>query len=418
MKFLRKNTKFLVDFEIALTHLSAKKMQTFVVSLTVVIGIAAFIFLNSLVVGFNRSSDESFFKSMPHLRIYVEDEVSLPFENPDNKGYTTVITNPKIINTTKKIINPQNLVEKLLEQEYVKTAAPWLNFNIFYNSGNTQISGSCSGVNISEANQLFDIQSTITEGNMNDLKSTPNGILIGIGIAQNLNLKLNDNFTIVSPKGIIKVMKVVGIFKTSNSTIDETKSYVNIASAQQLLAQSADYITDIYIKINNPDDAPKYVSELKTISGYDVEAWQTANEAAQATKKTRMVMMGSISFIVLVVAAFTIYNIVNMNVKQKLLDIAILKAQGFAGKSVIKIFLTEAMVIGIFGTIGGMILGAILINLLSKVYVGGDVGYFPIQLEPKIMIAGLLVGTLVTLIAGYIPARSAAKVDPISILRN
>ena len=65
-----------------------------------------------------------------------------------------------------------------------------------------------------------------------------------------------------------------------------------------------------------------------------------------------------------------------------------------------------------------MILGAILINILSKVYIGGDTGYFPIEFEPRIMLVGFLVGMVVTSIAGYIPARSAAKVDPISIFRS
>ena len=107
-----------------------------------------------------------------------------------------------------------------------------------------------------------------------------------------------------------------------------------------------------------------------------------------------------------------------MTVKQKLHDIAILKAQGFGGKSVIKIFISEALIIGVMGTVIGIILGAILINALSKVYIGGDTGYFPIQFEPKIMVAGLFIGVIITTIAGYFPARSASKVDPISIFRN
>jgi len=129
-------------------------------------------------------------------------------------------------------------------------------------------------------------------------------------------------------------------------------------------------------------------------------------------------MMGSISIIILIVAAFTIYNIVNMTVKQKLHDIAILKAQGFAGKSVVKIFISEALIIGILGTIMGLIIGAALVKALSKVYIGGDKGYFPIEFEPKIMIMGIFVGLFVTFIAGLIPAKGAAKVDPVAIFRN
>lgn len=417
MKRIANKIKLSIDYEIAFTHITAKKMQTFVVSLAVSIGIAAFIFLNSLVIGFNRSSDESFFKSMPHIRVFVDDDISQPLLSEDS-AMTPIIVNPKITNSSKKIINPNNIVSQLKTKDFVLTAAPWLNINVFYNNGVSQLNGSSSGVNIQEANTLFDIESSMVEGDMNDLLNTPNGIIVGVGVAENLNIRLYDNMSIVSSLGVVKIMKVVGFFKTSNSTVDKTKSYINLSIAQQLMAQGPDYLTDIYIKINNPNDAPKYIEELKMITGYDAESWQTANEAAQATKKTRGVMMGSISFIILIVAAFTIYNIINMTVKQKLQDIAILKAQGFEGRSVIKIFITEALIIGFIGTIGGMILGATLVNILSKVYIGGDTGYFPIQFEPRIMLVGFLVGMVVTSIAGYIPARSAAKVDPISIFRN
>ncbi|MDD2551417.1 MAG: ABC transporter permease [Dysgonamonadaceae bacterium] len=418
MKLFRKKIDLGVDYEIAFTHILSRKMQTFVASLAVAIGIAAFIFLNSLVVGFNRSSDESFFKTMPHIRIYIDDELSVPLQKNDANQRTSVIVNPKITNNSDKLINPERIVEQLETKEYVVTAAPWLNVNLFYNNGISQLSGSSSGVNIMEANTLFDIKSTMVEGDMNELLSTPNGIVLGVGIAENLNVRIDDNISIVSSLGVIKVMKVIGFFKTSSSVVDKTKSYINLSIAQQLMAQGPDYLTDIYIKIKNPADAPKHISELETLTGYNAESWQTANESAKASQKTRAVMMGSISFIILIVAAFTIYNIINMTVKQKLHDIAILKAQGFAGKSVVNIFISEALIIGTLGTLVGMMLGALLINIVSKVYVGGDTGYFPIQFESKIMLLGLIVGIIVTSVAGYIPARSAAKVDPISIFRN
>ena len=338
MKRIADKIRLSIDYEIAFTHITAKKMQTFVVSLAVSIGIAAFIFLNSLVIGFNRSSDESFFKSMPHIRVFVDDDISQPLLSEES-AMTPVIVNPKITNSSKKIINPNNIVAQLKTKDFVLTAAPWLNINVFYNNGISQLNGSSSGVNIQEANTLFDIESSMVEGEMNDLLSTPNGIILGVGVAENLNIRLYDNMSIVSSLGVIKIMKVVGFFKTSNSIVDKTKSYINLSIAQQLMAQGPDYLTDIYIKIKNPNDAPKYIDELKTITGYDAESWQTANESAQATKKTRGVMMGSISFIILIVAAFTIYNIVNMTVKQKLQDIAILKPRDLKEAALLKYLL-------------------------------------------------------------------------------
>lgn len=415
---VKKYFKLSVDYEIAFTHISTKKMQTFIAALAVAIGIAAFTFLNSLVLGFNRDSDESLFKSIPHIRLFVDDDISMPLIKSDSNEYTTVITNPKITNSSKKLSNPQYLVSQIKAKDYVENAASWMNINLFYNNGVAQLNGASSGVHILEANALFDIQSTIVEGNINELLSTPNGILIGVGIAKNLNVRLNDNISVVSSMGVIKVMKVVGLFKTSNSLVDKTKSYMNLSSAQQLMAEGPDYLTDIYIKVKNPYDAPKYTEDLKSLSGYDIESWQIANESALSQSKTRTVMMRSISFIILLVAAFTIYNIINMTVKQKMHDIAILKAQGFDGTSVVKIFLSEALIIGFIGTVLGMILGAILVNILSKVYIGGENEYFPIQFEPVIMVSSLIVGISVTAIAGYFPARHAATVDPITIFRS
>jgi len=410
--------KLNVDFEIAFTHVLAKKKQTIIVSFTVAIGIAAFIFLNSLVAGFNRDSDEALFKSTPHIRIYVDDKISQTLMSKTSNNSIAVITNPKIINENKKLLNPEQILKEVKSVEDVTTATIWLNVNVFYNNGSAQVNGSSSGVNINEANEMFDIESTMVEGDLHNLISTPNGIIVGVGIAENLNVKMDDNISVVSPIGIVKIMKVVGMFKTSNSMVDKSKSYMNLSIAQQLMAQGPDYITDIYVNVKDPNKASEFVSGLKILTNYNAEDWKAANESAEASKKTRGVMMGSISLIILIVAAFTIYNIVNMTVKQKMHDIAILKAQGFAGNSVVKIFISEAMIIGILGTIMGLILGSVLVKALSKVYIGGDKGYFPIQFEPQIMFMGLVVGLIVTLVAGYIPARGAAKVDPVSIFRN
>lgn len=417
MKILPK-LKLNVDLEIALTHILAKKKQTIIVSFAAAIGIAAFIFLNSLVLGFNRDSDEALFKSTPHIRIYVDEKMSEPLLNDSSNNSIALISNPKIINENKKLLNPEKILHNVKQIEGVTTATTWLNINIFYNNGSAQVNGSSSGVNINEANEMFDIQSTMVEGSLQNLISTPNGIIVGVGIAENLNIKIDDNISVVSPAGIVKIMKVVGLFKTSNSVVDKSKSYINLSMAQQLMAEGPDYITNIYVNVKDPDKAASFLPTIAERTGYNAEDWKAANESAEASKKTRKVMMGSISIIILIVAAFTIYNIVNMTVKQKLQDIAILKAQGFAGKSVVKIFISEALIIGILGTIMGLILGAALVKALSKVYIGGDRGYFPVEFEPKIMVMGIFVGVLVSFIAGFIPAKGAAKVDPVAIFRN
>ncbi len=103
---------------------------------------------------------------------------------------------------------------------------------------------------------------------------------------------------------------------------------------------------------------------------------------------------------------------------EKMNDIAILKATGFSGKDVIRIFVAQAVFIGIIGVAMGLGLSTLLINAMSKVFIGGDIGYFPIQYEPQVYLIGICFGLIITFIAGFIPARKAANVDPISIFRK
>jgi lipoprotein-releasing system permease protein len=118
------------------------------------------------------------------------------------------------------------------------------------------------------------------------------------------------------------------------------------------------------------------------------------------------------------VAGFGIYNILNMTVNQKINDIAILKAIGFRGNDVVKIFLTQAITVGMMGVVLGVVMALTMVYILQRVYIGGDIGYFPIHYEPMAFVRGILFGFGITFLAGYMPARKAAKVDPVSIFRK
>lgn len=410
--------KLNVNSEIAYTHLITRKKQTIIAALGVTVGIGIFIFMISLVVGFNRYSDEALFKAEPHLRIYQDDTLSRPLIKQIKPDYTTVIINPKIANLSNTLVNPEKIIADLKKQEGVVTVTPQVSVNLFYNNGISQINGVASGVNIMDANAMFNIQSTMLAGNVRNLLSTSNGILIGVGIAEKLNIQLYDNINITSSIGVVKMMKVEGIFKTSNSNIDLTKSYINLAMSQQLMKKSSSYLTDILVNIKDPNEAPKFSKKLQSSTIYKVEDWQAANEQSMSNKKTRQVMFGSISLAILLVAAFGIYNIINMTIKEKLNDIAILKATGFSGKDVINIFLKESLIMGIIGTSFGLLMASGLIKLVSGIYIGGDREYFPIGFEPPIFMVGAILGVLITLGAGYIPAIGAAKIDPIEIFRK
>ena len=405
-----------INTEIAKTYIISNKKLTAVAAAGVVLGMSIYIFMNSMLVGFDKSSSDSIFKTTSHIRVYKDDEISKVLVKNSKENY--LIINPKIVPSNNTIINPKLISETILKQPEVTVVTPQVSVNVFYNNGKSQISGLAIGIKPEEANMVYNIKSFMAAGNFDLLKSNPNGIIIGSGIAEKMNAKIGDNINLTSSKSVNKTYKVVGIFKTNNSKIDKSNSYVNLASSQQLLKEGASYITDINVNIVDPEKAKAIAEKISNITGYKAEGWKEANETFMAANKMRKMIITFVSLTILLVAGFGIYNILNMTVSQKINDIAILKAMGFKGKDVIRIFVTQAVTIGIMGVIGGMIMATVLITFLKKVYVGGDIGYFPIDYEPTKYLQGVVIGLVITFFAGYIPAKKAEKVDPVTIFRK
>jgi lipoprotein-releasing system permease protein len=401
-----------INSAIAKTYIFSNKKLTAVAVLGVVLGMSIYIFMNSMLVGFDRTSNNSIFKTTSHIRVYKDDEISKPLVN------NSIIINPKIVPINNTIINPNLVIETILKQKEVTVVTPQVNSNVFYNNGKSQIAGLAIGIKPEEANLMYDINSFMVEGNFDLLKSNPNGIIIGSGISEKMNLTINDNLNLTSSKGVNRTFKIIGIFKTNRSYIDKSNSYINIATAQQLVKEGTSYITDVNVNIYDPEEAEIVAKKIEVLTGYKAEGWKQANETTMAASKMRKIIITFVSLTILLVAGFGIYNILNMTVSQKINDIAILKAMGFKGKDVIRIFVTQAVSIGIMGVIGGIIMAIILITILKRVYVGGDIGYFPIDYEVKKFVQGVVIGLVITFFAGYIPAKKAANVDPVEILRK
>lgn len=401
---------------ISKTYIFSNKKLTAVAVLGVLLGMSVYIFMNCLLVGFDRTSNASVFRNTSHIRVYKDDEISRVL--PENKAGNFIIINPKVVPDNNTIINPKLILATILKQKEVTVAAPQVNASVFYNNGKSQISGIAAGINPDEANLMYDIKSFMVEGKYDLLKSNPNGIIIGSGIAEKMNVEVGDNINLTSSRGVNRTFKLIGIFKTNNSAVDKTKSYINLASSQQLLKEGNSYITDINVNVTDPETAGDMAKKLTQITGYKAEGWKEANQTLMAANKMRKLIISFVSLTILLVAGFGIYNILNMTVSQKINDIAILKAIGFKGKDVIRIFVMQAISIGIMGVIGGIILATVLITILKRVYLGGDIGYFPIDYEPAKYIQGIVIGLGITFFAGYIPAKKAAGIDPVEIFRK
>jgi lipoprotein-releasing system permease protein len=217
-------------------------------------------------------------------------------------------------------------------------------------------------------------------------------------------------------------LKIVGIFQMGIGTVDNIRSYANISTVQTILQKDHSYITDINIKLKDLYQSKSVAKELSKLFPYRAEDWETANATFLTWAMIRNILTYSVSITLLIVAGFGIYNILNMTIYNKMKDIAILKAMGFAGSDVRNIFMIQSLVIGFFGSCLGLMIGFGLSLLISRApFDGGDfisIDHMPVNFNPKYYVIGIVFGVATTALAGYMPSRKAATMDPIEILRG
>lgn len=411
--------------QIAKTQLLAKIKQSLIAALGVTFGIAMFILMISFMTGVNELLSDLALDNTPHIRMYREvtnERPSLIEEKEEGQDQYAIVHHQKPKVEQKNIKDGWDIVRLMRSDPRVKGVSPQLATQVFYNYGPVQLGGTLSGVDILEEAKFYKLQDKMKSGRIEDLMSTQNGILMGAGLAKKLNVRVGDNVMLATPEGNVQLMKVVGIFRFGIGQLDDTKSYADLSTVQSLLNKPSSYITEIHLKLYDLDQAKEMSRMYQRQFGYKAEDWETANASILMSFVIRNVLTYVVVITMLVVAGFGIYNIMNMTVIDKMKDIAILKATGFNGRDIVRIFITQSVIIGIAGGLVGLLLGFVFSYLLSMApFDAGEflsVETFPVSFNISFYIFGLIFGVLTTFLAGYLPARKASKIDPVAILRG
>jgi lipoprotein-releasing system permease protein len=409
-----------INYRISQIHLTSNIRQTIVAMLGVIFGISMYVFMTGFMTGVNNAQNDLAFSSLAHVRVYND----RPADNTNivSKVFPSTVVNlrhPKIIKYTDGIKNSNVILDALKSQKDITGATTQVNINVFFKNAGNKINGSVSGVDVVNENKVFNTSKYITEGNWNELKQRSDGIIVSVDLAKNLSLKVNDNLNIFTSDGISKNYKVIGLFKTDVASIDKSKAYININAARQLIGANQSYVSDIQINIKDYNKTKNIINQITSIIPYKTESWQMANQQLAAGSSLRDIIAIAVSLVILLVAGFGIYNIMNMTINQKIREIAILKAMGFSGPDVTQIFLTQAIVIGIIGGFIGLGFGYLTANLVNKIpFELAGMSTLPMAYTLKDYILAFMFGLVTTFIAGYIPARKASKIDPVTILRG
>lgn len=245
-------------------------------------------------------------------------------------------------------------------------------------------------------------------------------VLLGSALARSVGAFTGDEVRLLNSTQRRASLRVKGVFTTGNYLIDSGYAFTSLGTLQRL--QGTRNVTGYQLRLHDPDLAPAVGSDLTRTRPYSPTPWQGLYGTLLDQLALQKRVIGFVVFLIVIVAAFGIANVLTLAVFEKTQEIAILRAIGATRSLVTRTFLLEGAVLGLAGLLLGNLLGLGISAYFTvrPFQLPGDL-YFITALPVEVRFTDLLwvnaVGLGTTLLAALIPARRAANVEPARIIR-
>ncbi|MCL5024266.1 MAG: lipoprotein-releasing ABC transporter permease subunit [Nitrospirae bacterium] len=291
------------------------------------------------------------------------------------------------------------------------------------------------GIDPSLEEKTTDIARHMKEGSLSalDVKDGFPGIILGKELANRLGVFVGDAIHILSPTGEIgplgmlprvKSFKVVGIFEVGMFEYDSNLVITGLKPAQGFF-DLGNSVTGIEVRLSDIYKAPEVREKIQSELGFPYHArdWMQMNKNLFSALKLEKFAMFVILVLIVLVASFNIVSTLIMNVIEKEREIAILKTMGATNGGIMAIFVFQGFIIGLIGTLIGLVSGYLLsyvLNTYELIKLPPDIYYLshlPVKMNLSDFISVSLSAIIISFLSTIYPAWQAAKVNPIEPLR-
>ena len=406
---------------IGLRYLKAKRKQTFISLITfisiggVMVGVTALIVVLAVMNGFKEDLRDK-------ILGVTSDVVISRFDGP-MAGY-------------------QNVMVQLEKVPGVTAATPFIYSQVLISSGQAVSGAVLRGFDPETAGKVISLARNLRGVNLEELSRREEHpdepglppIILGNELAKNLGVARGDPLTVISPLGRLtplgqvprsQVFRVAGIFESGMYEYDSSLAYVPLATAQSFLGLG-DKVTGIELRVEDIYQADRVAWNAgKLLGGFPFWSrdWMSMNKNLFSALKLEKIVMFIILTLIILVAAFNIISTLIMVVMEKTRDIAILKSMGATNRSIMAIFMIEGLIIGLVGTLLGLVGGFGLCKLLATyqfVQLPRDVYYIstlPVKIDALDVTLTALAAIVISLVATLYPAWQASRLEPAEAIR-
>ena len=261
----------------------------------------------------------------------------------------------------------------------------------------------------------------IISGSLAAYRTNPSGIIMGSLLADKMQLAVGDKVTLLGEGTEKKTMTLCAISRSGNNVIDERRAYVAMRVAQQLLEKPS-MVSQIIVTLRDPNRAPALADHFERLFGHRARSWQEREAGNLQIFSTLRLSAAITVSLIIVLAGILIFNTLTMTVLDKVREIAILRSMGYRRLDITVIFVFQGFIVATFGSLLGAGAGALMTYLISQIPIKvRGILYtdrFVVAWSPQHYIYAALIAFVAVITASYFPARRAANLAPVDILRG
>ncbi len=386
----------MIEFFIAKKHILERKRQSIIAILGVAIGVTVLTVSIGIANGLDKNMVDSILSISSHI-VATKDGEAID-------DYRELQTQIESVKGVKGVV-PQISTKGILKYK-----------GIF----GSYVSGvQMNGLDFDDAKTAMDLDKKIVSGTM-DIKK-PTEFLIGKELFDQLGAKLGDKITVVSADNREMHLTIVGVFQSGYYQYDTTMIIIPLR-AVQILSYTGDTVTSLEVFLDDVYSANKVSGQIQMKTDMSTRTWGDLNRnllAALSLEKTVMILVFSL---IVIIAGFVVWVILNMLVKEKTRDIGIMRSMGFSSKNIMRIFMLEGLFLGSLGIVVGLgISGGILwyvkdntINQITNIYYLNKI---PVEITSKEVLVIVAANIVIIFLSSIFPAYKAAKLEVVEALK-
>lgn len=397
---------------LALEFLREYRVQTALTVGAVAVGVAVMVFLSALIDGLQTSLIDRTLGAQAHVIVRPLEEVARPLALDDALRIRHV---ERPAQRTRSIAQWQRIDRWMLDDADVLATSPVATGDAFATQGSANRPVVVFGIEPDRFDRVIAVRSKIVRGSY---RLDGAEAVIGSELADDLGVDVGDRLRVTTPAGNESLLTIRGVFDLGNQQVNQRWVLVPLRTGQALLGLPGG-ANVVYVEVREIFAADRVAARIADATGLEAESWMAANQQLLIGLRSQSSSSYTIQFFVFLAVAIGIASVLVVTVVQRTREIGILRAMGTPRRRIALIFVIQGGLVGFVGSLVGAALGAGLSALFESLSQNPDgTPMFPIALTVRLVVSASLLATVTGVLAALLPARQAARLDPVEAIRH